>query len=107
MKTSRLNEWQRPRFRGIGEVKVQDDFRGMSELGGQKPRGLFIHTFIASPFNQVECFAFASFIYARVRISEISYPELELMMIGGLGIWIWLGNWFGVEDSSMEMWKTG
>ena len=36
------------------------------------------------------------------RILEISYLESELMMIGGSGIWIWLGNWFGVEGSSME-----
>ena len=31
--TSRLNKWQRPRFRGIALVKIQDDFGGMSELG--------------------------------------------------------------------------
>ena len=36
------------------------------------------------------------------RISEISYLELELIMIRGLGTWIWLGNWFRVEGSSME-----
>ena len=54
MKTLRLNKQQRPRFRGIGEVKVQDDFGGMSKLGGWKPRSFFIHTFIASPLNQVE-----------------------------------------------------
>ena len=54
VKTSRLNEWQRPRFRGVGEVKVQDNFGGMSELGGQKPRGFFICALIASPLNQVE-----------------------------------------------------
>ena len=54
MKASRLNEQQRPRFRGVGKVKVRDDFGGMSELGGQKPRGFFIHTFVASPLNQVE-----------------------------------------------------
>ena len=35
-KISRLNKWQRSRFRGVGEVKVRDDFRGMSKLGGQK-----------------------------------------------------------------------
>ena len=52
-KISRLNEWQRSRFRGIGEVKVQDDFRGMSELGGRKPRSFFICAFITSPLNQV------------------------------------------------------
>ena len=39
----------------------------------------------------------------ELRISEISYSESELMMIGGLGIWIQFGNWFGVEGSSMEM----
>ena len=39
----------------------------------------------------------------ELRISEILYLESELMMIGGLGIWIWSGNWFGVEGSSMEM----
>ena len=39
----------------------------------------------------------------ELRISEISYLESELIMIGGLGTWIWLRNWFGVEGSSMEM----
>ena len=39
----------------------------------------------------------------ELRISEILYLELELMMIGGSGIWIWSGNWFRVEGSSMEM----
>ena len=52
--TSRLNEWQRPRFRGIGKVKVQDDFGGMSKLGGRKPKSFFICAFITSPLNQVE-----------------------------------------------------
>ena len=37
------------------------------------------------------------------RISEISYLESELIMIGGSGTWIWSGNWFRVEGSSMEM----
>ena len=41
------------------------------------------------------------------RISEILYLESELMMIGGLGFWIQLGNWFRVDGSSMEMWKMG
>ena len=53
MKASRLNEWQRPRFRGIGEVKVQDDFGGMSELGGEAKK--FLRPYLLSqPLNQVE-----------------------------------------------------
>ena len=51
IKTQRVAKAQ---VRGIGEVKVQDDFGGMSKLGGWKPRGFFIHTFVASPLNQVE-----------------------------------------------------
>ena len=67
MRTSRLSKWQRPRLRGIGLLKVQDDFGGMSELRGWKPRSFFICFFIACPLNQVEYLAFASFIYASVE----------------------------------------
>ena len=42
-----------------------------------------------------------------LRILEISYLGLPLMLTGGGGGCMWLGMVFGVDGLRMEMWKMG
>ena len=43
----------------------------------------------------------------ELRILEISYLGLLLMLTEGRGGWIWLGMVFRVNGLRMETWKTG